>query len=452
MLLKNFYLQIITRVALIVVSCIVFGIVLEHVASGYYYTMSGIILLIVLQTAILVRYVNKTNTDLEKFLTAMKDHDSSVRFQDNGNRSFERLHDRMNAVIGALQSAKIESETTRYMLGEVVGHVSTGLLSFDAQGKVGFQNNAAKRFINVGNDCQLSFIKRDDEELFRILDNIRAGQELLYKQKKDNVVKSVLIKATALNTKSNAMTLVSFEDITGELDRKELDSWQRLIRVLTHEIMNSVSPITSLTSVIAGYFRRKGEEPVTPDTIDQRVIDKTLSGLTTIEETGKGLLEFVDKYRSLALLPQPKTSDFPVSALFGKCKELMESAISENIKITAKVNPAELSLTADQSQVEQVLINLIKNSVEAIDKKMGGTIELVASTINNAVQIEVSDNGQGIPDEIKEDIFVPFYTTKENGSGIGLSLSRQIMQNHNGSISVNPDAEVGATFVLRFAL
>jgi two-component system, NtrC family, nitrogen regulation sensor histidine kinase NtrY len=452
MLLKNFYLQIITRVAFIVLSCIVFGIVLEHVGSGYYYTMAGSILLIVLQTVILVRYVNKTNTDLEKFLAAIKDHDSSVRFQDNGSKSFERLYERMNAVIRALQSAKIENETSRFMLGEVVGHVSTGLLSFDAQGKIEFQNNAAKRFINVSNGCQLSLIKKDDEELFKILNNIGPGQELLYRQKKDNVVKSVLIKATAMNIKNNAMTLVSFEDITGELDRKELDSWQRLIRVLTHEIMNSVSPITSLTSVIAGYFRRKGEMPVTPDTIDQKVIDKTLSGLTTIEETGKGLLEFVEKYRSLTLLPQPKTSDFAASALFGKCKELMESVVSANIEINTAVKPAELTMKADQSQVEQVLINLVKNSVEAINKKTGGTINLVASKINNAVQIEVSDNGPGIPDDIKEDIFVPFYTTKENGSGIGLSLSRQIMQNHNGTISVNPDADNGATFILRFPL
>jgi signal transduction histidine kinase len=247
------------------------------------------------------------------------------------------------------------------------------------------------------------------------------------------------------------MTLVSFEDITNELDRKELDSWQRLIRVLTHEIMNSVSPVISLTSVIAGYFKdKKDGSPVTPEKIDQHVIYKTLSGLNTIEETGKGLLDFVDKYRSLNLLPEPKPVRFTIDKLFSKCRQLMESFVSERIEIITRVDPEDLSLTADQSQVEQVLINLMKNSIEAIGNMDNGRISLSASYAGSAVIIQVGDNGIGIPESIAKDIFVPFYTTKENGSGIGLSLSRQIMYNHNGTISANSTPGAGSVFSLRF--
>jgi signal transduction histidine kinase len=262
---------------------------------------------------------------------------------------------------------------------------------------------------------------------------------------------SVILKATELRFESNSIKIISFQDITTELDKKELDSWQRLIRVLTHEIMNSISPITSLTSVIAGYFRNKEDEsPVPPESVNPGVIERTLSGLNTIEETGKGLLGFVDKYRSLTLLPEPRPVVFSVGSMFRKCKQLMESGIPGNIELIIKVDPFDLSMKADQSQVEQVLINLIKNAIEAIGNTGKGIISLTGLNNEGVVLIKVEDNGIGISDAIAEDIFVPFYTTKQNGSGIGLSLSKQIMQNHNGSISVSSVRAKGAGFTLRF--
>ena len=271
--------------------------------------------------------------------------------------------------------------------------------------------------------------------------------------KKDNLLQSILIKATQLKFESNVIKLVSFQDITNELDKKELDSWQRLIRVLTHEIMNSISPITSLTSVISGYFRKKDEDnPIPLELIDHQIVSKTLSGLNTIEETGKGLLDFVDKYRSLTSLPKADFSKFTIDSLFRKCKLLMESNISDNIKIIASVYPEDIVITADYAQIEQILINLIKNAAEALSGKPDGTIHLKAFYADDAALIQVEDNGIGIPDDIIEDIFVPFYTTKENGSGIGLSLSKQIMQNHDGIILVNSALEKGSVFTLKFQL
>jgi signal transduction histidine kinase len=267
----------------------------------------------------------------------------------------------------------------------------------------------------------------------------------------DNLLQSILVKAIELKFESNVIKLVSFQDITNELDKKELDSWQRLIRVLTHEIMNSISPITSLTSVISGYFKKKDNESLNPvGNIDPQIVSKTLSGLNTIEETGKGLLDFVDKYRSLTSLPKPNLSKFTIESLFLKCKILMESNIPSNIKITASVNPGDISIVADYAQVEQILINLIKNAVEAISGKINGTVKLKALHADDGTLIQVEDNGSGIPGDIIEDIFVPFYTTKENGSGIGLSLSKQIMQNHDGTITVNSVPGKGSEFTLKF--
>ncbi len=181
-----------------------------------------------------------------------------------------------------------------------------------------------------------------------------------------------------------------------------------------------------------------------------KLLPKHLSGLDTIEETGKGLLDFVDRYRSLTSLPKPELSKFTIIDLFRKCKLLMESSISNNIKISTSVSPEDIALVADYAQVEQVLINLIKNAIAAISDKKNGVVQLKAFTGEEGTLIQVEDNGMGISDDIMEDIFVPFYTTKENGSGIGLSLSKQIMQNHKGTISVNSAPNRGAVFTLKF--
>jgi two-component system nitrogen regulation sensor histidine kinase NtrY len=452
MLLNKFFINVFIRVSLIVLSSIVLGVVLQHLDGGYFYTLTGVIFLIAFQTWLLVNQVNKTNTDLEKFFSSVQDHDSSIRFPENAkNNSFGKLHERMNQLNTLIQNVKIENERTTQFMQSVVAHVETGLLSFDANGRIGIYNKAAKRYLKIQQGQSLFSLKSMDDELFEILNTIKPGQDILHKMKIDNLLQSVIVKATELKFENNTIKIISFQDITNELDKKELDSWQRLIRVLTHEIMNSISPITSLTSVISGYFKKKDYEgQITPGTIDHQIVAKTLSGLNTIEETGKGLLDFVDKYRSLTSLPKPNICKFKIYELLLKCKLLMESDIPDNIKISAGADPEDLVVAADYAQVEQILINLIKNSVEALSGKKNGTIQLQAFFSDDNTIIQIIDDGNGISDDIIEDIFVPFYTTKKNGSGIGLSLSKQIMQNHNGSISGASVPEKGAQFTLKF--
>jgi nitrogen fixation/metabolism regulation signal transduction histidine kinase len=454
MLLNKFFINVLIRVTFIVLTSVILGIVLPHLDRGYYYTLTGIIFLIVLQTYLLLNQVNKTNTDLEKFFSSVQDHDSSIRFPEKAkNDSFGKLHNRMNQLNMIIQNVKIQNERTSQFLQSVVSHVDIGLLSYDMNGRIEIYNRAAKRYFDVQQPQQISALKTTNDKLFKVIDTIKPGQEILHKMKTDNLLQSILVKATELKFESNVIKLVSFQDITNELDKKELESWQRLIRVLTHEIMNSISPITSLTGVISGYFKKKSYENQVPlELIDHQIVSKTLSGLNTIEETGKGLLDFVDKYRSLTSLPKPDLSKFTIDSLFRKCKLLMESNISNNIKIITSVYPGDIAIVADYAQVEQILINLIKNAVEALSDKKNGTIHLKAFYTDDGTLIQVKDNGIGISGDIIEDIFVPFYTTKENGSGIGLSLSKQIMQNHGGTISVNSALDKGSEFTLKFQL
>jgi two-component system, NtrC family, nitrogen regulation sensor histidine kinase NtrY len=454
MLLNKFFINVLIRVTLIVLTCVILGIVLPHLDSGYYYTIAGMIFMILLQSYLLINQVNKINADLEVFFSSNQNQDSSVRFSENtNNNSFRKLHDKMNNLNTVIRNVKIENERTSQFLQSVVEHVDIGLLSFDTYGEIKIYNRSAKRYLKHQHPHQLSALKTGNDEIFKIINTIKPGQEILHKMKPDNLLQSILVKATEMKFENNSIKLVSFQDITNELDKKELDSWQRLIRVLTHEIMNSISPITSLTGVISGYFKKKdGKEPVPLKNIDHQIVSKTLSGLNTIEETGKGLLDFVDKYRSLTSLPKPNLSKFSIDGLFRKCKMLMESNISNNIKIIVSVYPDDISIVADYAQVEQILINLIKNAVEALSGNKHGTIHLKALRDDDGTIIQVEDNGIGISGDIIEDIFVPFYTTKKDGSGIGLSLSKQIMQNHDGTISVNSALEKGSVFTLKFQL
>ena len=391
MLLKNLFINVLIRVTFIVLSSVAFGMVVQHIDEGYYYTLTGIIFLIVFQAWMLVNKVNKTNMDLERFFSSVYDHDSSIRFPESiTNNSFRRLYDRMNYLNMMIQNIKIENERTSHFLQHVVDHVDVGLLAFDEKGHMKIYNRAAKRYVNIQQPSQLSSFKAMDEDLFAIVDTIKPGQEILHKLKIDNHQQSIIVKVTELKFENDKIKLVSFQDITSELDKREMDSWQKLIRVLTHEIMNSISPITSLTAVISGYFKNRGNKnPVSPEEIDHRIIAKTLSGLNTIEETGKGLLDFVDKYRSLTSLPKPHISKFTVDSLFQKCKLLMESTISGNIEIRSTVYPEDIAIVADYAQVEQILINLVKNSIEALNDKGDGTIHMKAFYGDRSTIIQV---------------------------------------------------------------
>jgi two-component system, NtrC family, nitrogen regulation sensor histidine kinase NtrY len=451
MVIPKFFLNVLVRVIGIVLSSVILGIILQHVDRGYYYTLAGMTGLIALQTWLLVQFVNRTNTDLERFLSTMQDQDSSVRFTARADSTtFEKLHERMDRVMEAVQRMKIDNERRGRVLHSLVDQADTGLLVIDGNGSFPVCNPVAASCLGLKGARDLTSLRKVDAELFGILESIEPGQEVLYKPEMQTPPKNVLIRATWMKSENTLQKLISLQDISRELDRKEVDSWQKLIRVLTHEIMNSISPITSLTSVISGYFRdnTKGRS-LNPSEIDSQIIAKTLSGLETIEETGKGLLDFVDKYRSLTMLPEPEICRFRIGDLFRKCTILMESNLPAAIRITDTVKPADLSIEADYGQMEVVLINLIKNATEALAGVSDGMIQLIAFEEEGRVVMQVADNGTGIAPEQIENIFIPFYTTREKGSGIGLSLSRQIVQHHGGTLSVHSVPGKGSVFVMK---
>jgi two-component system nitrogen regulation sensor histidine kinase NtrY len=461
MVLKSFFLNILIRIILITLTCFALVKVMDRLDREYLFSFAGIAALLLLQVILLARYVNRTNRDLARFFSAVKNEGSTLVFNEiRDSAGYRSLYRSLNEVSDLIDKTRTDTARNSLFLANLVNHVGVGLVGFDPEGRVELINQAACGFLGVHVLDNLHKLpKRKGCDLGGKMLELKPGKPELVrvvcepeKEVRFGTIQKLLLKKETIKSDKRVVNLVSIQNIITELDRNELDSWQKLIRVLTHEIMNSLSPVISLTRTITKYFT--GEDDHTPllsGEITDRIIEKTLSGMDTIRDTGEGLINFVSKYRKLTRLPQPVFTRFTIASLFERVKELMEEwGAGGTTRIEHEVDPPGLELSADASLLEQVLINLVSNSVEAINKAEKGRITLRAFEGEEAIFLQVEDNGPGIPGDIIENIFVPFFTTKETGSGIGLSLARQIMLLHEGSITAHSVPGEKTVFTLMF--
>jgi nitrogen fixation/metabolism regulation signal transduction histidine kinase len=401
----------------------------------------------------LIHYVEKTNRDLTRFFEAIKHSDFSQSFTGAGlGSSFDHLKAAFSEVIEAFRRARSEKEENFRYLQTVIQHVGIGLVSFTPDGEVGLLNSAAKRLLRVPHLKNIKSLEPFSKPLVETLFGMKSGEKALVKVEDKNELLQLAIYATELKLREQHFTLVSVQNIQSELEEKEMEAWQNLIRVLTHEIMNSVTPIASLASTVNHLLTDARGDSKAGKEISTDSVGEMRSALQTIEKRSEGLLHFVDAYRSLTKIPKPNFKIFPVVELFGRVQLLMgQRAAEKAVKFSTQVDPASLEVTADPQLIEQVLINLLLNAIQAVEKQADGRIQLKARLDERGrVVIQVIDNGPGIVAEVREKIFIPFFTTKQDGSGIGLSLSRQIMRLHRGTIGVHSVPNVETVFALRF--
>ena len=415
--------------------------------TAYHVTLLIVAGIAAYQTCALIRYVEKTNRDLTRFLEAVRGSDFSQTFTGGGlGTSFNELKAAFNEVLSAFRRARAEREEHYRYLQTVVQHVGIGLMAFQPDGDVELMNAAARRLLWTGPALRnIKSLEALSKPLVETLFRLGPGEKALVKVEDAGDLLHLAIYAAEFRLRERNFTLVSLHNIQSELEEKEMEAWQNLIRVLTHEIMNSVTPITSLAATAHGLLTVQTEERLPEETLND-----IREAVQTIQRRGQGLLHFVDAYRRLTLIPKPDFQIFPVSGLFQRATSLMRAQI-ENIRFHTQVDPSSLELTADPDLIEQVLINLLRNAIQALESQPNARIDLVARMDERGrVVIHVKDNGPGILEEAQQRIFVPFFTTKRDGSGIGLSLSRQIMRLHRGTINVRsvPDAETD--FILRF--
>jgi two-component system, NtrC family, nitrogen regulation sensor histidine kinase NtrY len=279
---------------------------------------------------------------------------------------------------------------------------------------------------------------------------LKPGHKALIRKSNDI---SLAVHSTELKMRGTTIKLIALQNIQTELQQKELEAWQNLTRVLRHEIMNSITPIASLTGTLNSILQEDLKQGDNGNFhIKKESVDDLSDGLFTIENRSKGLIRFVDAYRDYTTIPKPKFSIVSISQMFEHIMNLLKPEMeASNIMFSSNIQPENLEISADRELIEMVLINLIKNSKEALEGNNESIIELRARIdSDHRTIIEVKDNGPGIIPEAIERIFIPFYTTKKNGSGIGLALSRQIMQMHNGSLTVKSEPNIYTIFTLLF--
>ncbi len=407
-------------------------------------------LVIIFQHVELFRFVSQTNRKLTRFLESVKYSDFITGFTSDNKlgKSFKELNTAFTEVLDAFRKARSEKEEQGQYLNTVVQQVRTGILSFDSDGAVQLINANAKRFMNVSSLKNIHELIQTNPKLFHSINNAEPGKSELYKGSNELYL---TIQATELRIRGADVKLVTLQNIQPELQQQELEAWQNLTRVLRHEIMNSITPISSLTSTLRDILDHEMEKQGTGYALKEEGAEDLREGLATIENRSKGLIKFIDAYREYTSLPKPTFKQVRLKELIDKVAHLMKTDLKRtNINFEYECLSEYITIQADEEMIEQVLINLLKNAKEALSETDEPSLKLIGKLEDNAIKIEVIDNGPGIIKEAIDHIFVPFYTTKRTGSGIGLSLSRQIMQMHNGSITVESEPDVLTIFTLRF--
>jgi two-component system nitrogen regulation sensor histidine kinase NtrY len=445
MVYRKFRVDVSLRVALLVVTIGLFAFVIFRTRLAAAAVLLG--LLAAVQVSGLFRAVDRTNRDLARFFDSVRFDDFSQTFRGKTpGGSFKGLHAALARVIEAFRAARADKEEQALYLQTVVQHVGIGLIVFQPDGEVELVNNAARRLLKAPPLKNIRSLDESYPGLAETLLRLKPGDRSLVKVEAGDDQLQLLLHAAAFKQRGRDFTLASIQDIRGELEEREIEAWQKLIRVLTHEIMNSMTPISSLATTVEGLID-KGCQAGEPESLaDIR------GALRTIQRRSEGLLHFVDGYRNLARVPKPDLKFFPAADLFAQVAKLLQPRLDEcGVRIETVSNPARLEVLADHALLEQVLINLVLNACEAVRGQERPRVEIAASLDERGRPlVQVRDNGRGIAPENLDKIFVPFFSTKEGGSGIGLSLSRQIMRLHGGSISVASKPGRETVFTLRF--
>ena len=450
--MKTLRFRLVVRVLLLTATLMLLAFLIYK--KDFFFVATAAALLAAYQVYSLIYFTEKTNRDISRFLLSIRYDDTSQAFTSEGlGSSFSELNEAFGRVVRKLQEARSDMEVHARYLNTIIQHLGIGLLVYKPDGAVILINNAAKKLLKVAGLSDVRNLKPASPELVNTLLNLKHGDKKLEKFHSEGETGYLSIFARTFLMREEKCILVSIQNIQAELEEKEMEAWQNLIKVLTHEIMNSITPISSMTATLLdmlGTGEKNGTS--TGDPLCREDIEEMSEALKTIHQRSQGLMNFVNSYRNMTLIPKPKFRLLSVSDFFRRVENLMSHKMTDHgIAFRWSVEPETLELTADPDLMEQVMINLLLNAIRAVAGRRKPGIRLAAAlSPEGKVIITVEDNGVGIVEEALENIFIPFFTTNKQGSGIGLSLSRQILRLHNATISAKSVTDQGATFTLRF--
>lgn len=388
----------------------------------------------------IIRFHFQNIRKLTYLFDSIENGDYAFKFTEyDGSFSDNMLNMSLNRIKDILVHARMETIQREKYYAEILDRVGTGVLVINAKGNVYQINRSALRMFGLPEVTHVNQLSVIDRTVSRTILALKSGEKQQLSFSTERGVSNLSVDASEMIVRDTPLRIIAMNDVHEELDEKENESWVRLIRILTHEIMNSVAPITSISDSLLS------EKELIPVSARE--------GIEVIRTTSRGLVRFVESYRQLTRIPAPNCRPFYLRPFLERMRTLalqgQEKSISVSIEID--VEPADLLLYADEDQIGQVVLNLLKNALQALSGEGQGEIRIEAREAERgAIVVDVSDNGKGMPAEVAENVFVPFFTTKQDGSGIGLSLSRQIMRLHGGSLILKSTRPEGTVFRLTF--
>jgi signal transduction histidine kinase len=443
---KQVEFQIFIRIFLLFVSITIASYVLLSNNLNYLFLLGPVI---IYQLVELYRYHFKGKKELDQFVESVRYRDFSRHFSvKKAPLELRALRESFNQITDAFKEISKEKETSFQYLQKILELVNTGIISFNIEnGEIIWMNDALKKMLRLPYLKHIYSLANRDKGLYDEIISLKPTESKIAVVHLENHSFKILISGTAFQTEGNRFMLIAFQNINEALDETESKAWKKLLSVMTHEIMNSVAPISSLADTLKG--RLQLAIPHLEDT--GGTVHDLEVGIDTIKRRSEGLLKFAETYRNLNKIIKPNVKKVLVRDLFENLYQLMEPTLDKkNIEMDIVLKDTGLSVDVDPSLIEQVLINLVVNAIEALKDRQNAMIVLSATSNNNKVAIKVADNGSGIPDDILENIFIPFFSTKKTGSGIGLSLCKQIMMLHKGNIIVHSVFGQGTAFTLQF--
>ncbi len=398
------------------------------------------------------RFVRRTNRELARFLDAVRYTDFNQRFDfASDGAGFKELGDTFTAILTRFRENRESQEAELKHFRAIVEHVPVPLVSIHGSGDVELWNNAARRLFGGSERTRLEELSAFGTDLPEQLKNLVPGRQSLIHVELEDVRQTFAVLASEITVAARSERLVSLLNIQSELDGMQLSAWQDLVRVLTHEIMNSITPVSSLAQTAEDLLNDIESGGLSAEQEAARLVDSR-EAVSTLARRARGLTSFVESYRQLTRMPDPERGDVGLLGLFTDVKALVTAEWGAHApKLELIVEPESLSVHADRKMLEQVLLNLLHNSEQALEDREKGVIEARAGlNPRGRVMIEVTDNGPGISEAEVEKIFVPFYTTRRDGTGVGLAFSRQVMMAHGGSLTYSRVPGGGARFSMVF--
>ena len=447
MVSRSIYYQLIFRIVLMAISALLAAYLFFH---QNYLPCGIIVLLFIGQAYGLIYYVNQTNRKIAYFFDAIKNEDFTLRFPEKLSvKSLKELNHSLNMLNSMIQDIHLKKQAQEQYYQEILRQADIGIFTINPKGHILYANPTVQDLLNYRPLNHIKQLKQVDPNLYGLFQSLAPFENTICTLGNERGKRELSLKCTPITIEEEKLLLVIVHDIQKELDDKETDSWVKLIRVLTHEIMNTITPITSISESILKYYK-KGNELASPEAFGEIQIRNTVKGLEVIKEQGNDLMSFVQSYRTFLSVPEPDRELIPAQKILEKVRLLLQEYAGEHaIALDINCEPEELALYIDEKQLTQILLNLGKNAQQAIEGQKDGRIVIRAGiTEQGKKYISVTDNGPGIPPALLDEIFVPFFTTKKTGTGIGLSLSKQIMRLHGGSIRVVSNGTT--TFTLTF--